>query len=231
MLSIISISALVASIAVSVSAQTIDPNVSLARSPPTQHTNNDLQSVPIGTRDQWCVSQESECPLICLQTPGNSGGTDANDCDPTTLTYDCVCSNGIAPNVSEYSQTIPYFICTEYNSQCQTACGNDNTCAAACTQEHPCGAQNPTRVNTSTISTMSSTSSAGNAASTVSGSAVYTGFGGGAATTTGGGSSGATATGSSSSSDAARNIVLNFGQLYGLGVVATGIFAGFAILL
>jgi hypothetical protein len=108
----------------------------------------------------------------------------------------------------------------------------------ACTQNDPCGAQNPTRVNTSTITTMSSTTStAGNAVSTgADGSAVYSGFGGAAATTTGGGgggggSSGATATGSSSSSDAARNFVLNFGQLYGLGVVATGIFAGFAFLL
>jgi hypothetical protein len=51
----------------------------------------------------------SECPLICLQTAGNSAGTDDNQCDATTLTYDCICSNGIAPNVSEYSQTLPYF--------------------------------------------------------------------------------------------------------------------------
>ena len=80
---------------------------------------------------------------------------------------------------------------------------------------------------------MASTTSGANAASTVSGSAVYTGFGGGgaAATTTGSGNSGATATSSSSSSDAARNIVLNFGQIYGLGVVAASIFAGFAFLL
>lgn len=173
--------------------------------------------------------------MICLQTPGNSAGTDANDCDPTLLTYDCICSDGIAPNVSEYSQTLPYFICTEYNSQCQTSCGNDNTCAAACVQDHPCGAQNPTRVNTSTSTTMLSTKSAGNAASTVSGSAVYTGFGGSggaAATTTGSSSTTASASNTStSSSDAARNIVLNFGQLYGLGVVAASIFAGFAFLL
>lgn len=194
------------------------------------HANWNPQSVPVGTRDQWCTSQIAQCPLICLQTEGNSAGTDANDCDPTSLSYDCVCSNGIAPNISEYSQTIPYFICTEYNTQCQANCGNDNTCAAACVQGHPCGAQNPTRVNTSTISTMSSTTAAGHAASTVSGSAVYTGFGGGgAAATTTGSSSGAQST--SSSSDAARNIVLNFGQIYGLGVVATGIFAGFAFLL
>jgi len=215
MLSIVSVSALLASISVLASAQSIDPT-----------------SVPIGTRDDWCASQISECPLICLQTPGNSAGTDANDCDPTSLTYDCVCSNGLSPNISQYSQTLPYYICTEFNSQCQTNCGNDNTCAAACVQLHPCGAQNPTRANTSTMTTMSSTRSGGNAAATVSGSAVYTGFGGnGAAATTTGGSGGSTATGSSSSSDAARNFVLNFGQLYGLGVVATGIFAGFAFML
>jgi hypothetical protein len=52
---------------------------------------------------------------------------------------------------------------------------------------------------------------------------VYTGFGGGAAATT-------TAAGSSGSSAATR-IIVNMGQLYGLGVLVAGIFAGFTLLL
>jgi len=72
---------------------------------------------------------------------------------------------------------------------------------------------------------MSSTSSVGaTAVSTASGgSAVYTGFGGAAATTTASGGGGG-------SESAATTILLDLGQVYGLGVIAAGIFAGFSLL-
>lgn len=98
-----------------------------------------------------------------------------------SLSWSCVCSvNGLSPNVTEYSLTIPYFICTETNNQCKKNCGNgDGSCAHQCEYvplhgllsmpakanlryrvSNLCGARNPTRVNTSTISsTMSSTAS------------------------------------------------------------------------
>ncbi|EXJ88317.1 hypothetical protein A1O1_05247 [Capronia coronata CBS 617.96] len=183
----------------------------------------DPNSVPLSTRQTWCNSQISECPLICLQEAGNSAGTDSNTCDPSSLTYSCICSNGLAPNASEYSQTLPYFICTQYNSNCQASCGNDNQCAAACVQDHPCGATNPTRVNTSTITTMPATSTtAGAAASTASDGVIYTGFGGGSAATT---------AASSSGSSAASRVVVDIGQIYGLGLLVAGIFAGFSFML
>lgn len=193
--------------------QTIDPN-----------------SVPLSTRQNWCNSQIAECPLICLQEDGNSAATYANTCDATSLTYSCVCSNGLAPNASEYSQTLPYFICTQYNTDCQNNCGNDNTCAAACVQDHPCGAQNPTKVNTSTITTMPATTTNGAAAASTAsdGSVVYTGFGGGSAATT---TTAAAASSSGSGSSAATRVIVNIGQVYGLGVVAAGIFAGFAFMI
>ncbi|ETI26257.1 hypothetical protein G647_03034 [Cladophialophora carrionii CBS 160.54] len=192
--------------------QTIDPN-----------------SVPISTRQAWCNSQIAQCPLICLQEAGNSAGTYANTCDAASLTYSCICSNGLSPNSSEYSQTLPYYICTQYNTNCQLGCGNDNTCAAACVQDHPCGALNPTRVNTSTITTMPATSTTdGAAASTASdGSVVYTGFGGGAAATT----SDASGNNGSSGSSAASRLIINVGEMYGLAVVAAGIFFGFSVML
>lgn len=103
----------------------------------------------------------------------------------------------------------------------------DNTCAAACVADHLCGAQNPTRVNTSTITTMSATTTGGAAASTASDGVIYTGFGteSGASATAGSGGSG------SSSSSAAARLVVNFGQIYGLAVVGAGIFAGFTLML
>jgi len=195
--------------------------------------NIDPNSVPLSTRQAWCNSQIAECPLICLQEAGNSAGTYANTCDPTSLTYSCICSNGLSPNASEYSQTIPYYICTQYNTNCQQACGNDNTCAAACVQDHPCGALNPTRVNTSTITTMPATSTlAGSAASTASdGSVVYTGFGGGGAATTTPASGGGSGSGSGSGSSAASRLIVNVGEMYGLAVVAAGVFFGFSVML
>ena len=207
-LSIFTVAALSALVTISTS-QTIDPN-----------------SVDIATRQAWCTSQITSCPLICTQETDGSAATISNDCDATTLSYSCVCDNGLQPNVSEYSQTVPYFECTEYGNQCVTNCGlNNNACASSCRQDHPCGAQNPTRVNTTT--TTSGTASATGSGSSETGSAVYTGFG--TSATTGSSSSGSSS--SSSSSSGAARMMVNLGQIYGLGVVAAGIFAGFAILL
>jgi hypothetical protein len=137
-----------------------------------------------------------------------------------------VCAvNGLSPNVSEYSQTIPYFICTENNNNCVANCAGASKCQAACRDNHPCGAQNPTRVNSTTVTASATATDGGAAASTASDGAVYTGFGGSAATTT-------AASGSSGSAGKnAASMLLNVGQLYGLGVVAASFFVGFSILL
>ncbi|KAL1304011.1 hypothetical protein AAFC00_000452 [Neodothiora populina] len=179
-------------------------------------------SVSSDTRDSWCSSQQAACPLICLQTAAASSDTDANTCDPDTLTYSCVCSNGIAPNASEFSQTLPYFICTEWGNQCVTGCGSDSSCASDCRANHPCGAQNPTRVNTTTSSTMSKTATNAPAGQTTNsaGQTIFTGLGGSAATSTAAGSSGQSGA-----------TALEIGQAYGLMVVAAGLFGGFALLL
>lgn len=198
-----------------VTAQSIDPN-----------------SIDISTRDFWCTSQISACPLICTQETNGSAATYANDCDPTTLVYSCICDNGLAPNVSEYSQTVPYFTCTESNNQCRTNCGlSNNACAAACVENNPCGAQNPTRIN-ATTTTGSATATGTGAGSSGGSTAVYSGFGS-SASSTGGAEAGTSSSSSNSNSNksSASRVIVNLGQVYGLGVVATGIFAGFALLL
>lgn len=181
----------------------------------------DPNSVPLSQRTSWCQSQTTACPLLCLQLPGQSSTTDANDCDPTTLTYDCVCGNGMSPNASEYSQTLPYFICTEYGNQCIAGCSGDTTCQSNCRSQHPCGAQNPTRVNiTSTSSTMTATTAPAGATSGSAG-VVYTGLGGAAATTAP----------SSSTTKSGAQAALDLGRSYGLVAVFAGIFAGFALVM
>ncbi|KAH8429942.1 uncharacterized protein LDX57_007615 [Aspergillus melleus] len=136
--------ALLASVAGLASGQTIDPS-----------------TVDESTRDYWCQSQTSACPLLCLQMPGASNKPKDNSCSAKTLDYTCICSNGQSPNASEYSETIPYFICTEQNNKCVSACSNnDAECQSDCRDDHPCGAQNPKRVNTTTATSTVSTPAA-----------------------------------------------------------------------
>lgn len=175
-----------------VAAQTIDPS-----------------TVPLSLRSNWCLSQTTSCPLICLQTPGNSEQPEENSCEPDTLVFSCVCSNGATPNASEYSQTIPYFICTEANNECVNNCGGNSGCQYACRTSHPCGAQNPQRVNTtSTSTTMTQT---GKATGTGDPYAPF----------------GSSASGKKNGGTAAFDL----GQSYGAGFVMAGLFAGFALFL
>ncbi|KAJ5240875.1 uncharacterized protein N7469_002466 [Penicillium citrinum] len=124
---------------------------------PTTSQSIDPSSVPKPTRESWCSSQKAACPLICLQLPGASGSPTQNTCSADTLAYSCICSNNVSPNASEYSQTMAYYICTEANNQCTKACST-NTCADACRSDHPCGAQDPKRVNVTTTSAAATTS-------------------------------------------------------------------------
>ncbi|KAB2577862.1 hypothetical protein BFW01_g4472 [Lasiodiplodia theobromae] len=183
------------------SAQTIDPD-----------------TVSIEDRNQWCLAQTSQCPLICLQT-NKDAAVQSNECDSETLQYSCVCANGLSPNVTEYSQTMPYFICTEVNNRCVDSCGTgNNQCASDCRTEHPCGAQNPTRVNVTTTSSASTAS----ATSSSTGGADYSSFGdgnSGDSSSSSGGSSGAGA------------VAVDLGAKYGLAMIVSGLVGGAALLL
>ncbi|EME38288.1 hypothetical protein DOTSEDRAFT_75749 [Dothistroma septosporum NZE10] len=190
-----------------------------------QYTINP-DSVSNVTRDFWCQEQTTQCPLICSQTtPSQSLGTISNDCDSTSLTYACVCDNGLSPNVSEYSQTLPYYLCQEWGNECVSNCAGDTTCQGACRQDHPCGAQNPTRQNTSTLtSTMSKTTTGLGAGVTTdsSGATIYNGFGGQQASST---------SGSKSAATHVRVWALSAGQTFGTLALAGAVFGGFAVLL
>ncbi|KAE8151080.1 hypothetical protein BDV25DRAFT_153327 [Aspergillus avenaceus] len=172
----------------------------------TQNTASiDPGSVAKSTREQWCQSQTSACPLICLQLPGATGSPKENKCDSTTLVYSCICSNNQQPNASEYSQTIPYFVCTEQNNQCVNNCNGDSSCQASCRDDHPCGAQDPKRVNTTTATATKTASQ-----TTTGGLAPFTGV-------------------ADKNGVAKPSADLNY--IYGTTVVLAGFFAGFATLL
>jgi uncharacterized membrane protein YgcG len=189
----------------------------------SQSQTIDPSSVPLATRDSWCRDQQSSCPLLCLQQV-DTATTRSNTCNPSTLAWTCVCSDGTSPNVSEYSQTVPFYQCTEWGNQCVLKCGQNSACASDCRENHPCGAQNPTRVNSTSASSMPQTATA-----TGSGSAETSGFSsfGGS----GSSSSGSSGSDSSSGGKSGASAVISLGQSYGLGLVSLGLFAGFAILL
>ncbi|CAK7229472.1 hypothetical protein SCUCBS95973_007234 [Sporothrix curviconia] len=172
-------------------------------------------SVSLTLRQYWCSSEISTCPIICAQTAPFT--TLTNTCDAETLTYGCVCGNGLQPNVSEYSLTLPYYVCEEWGNQCVTACGSDNSCSSDCRQNHPCGALDPQRVNTS--STASGAATATGSSTATASDTIYTGLG------TSSGSSGST-----KSSGASRSIELTRAFM-GAGLTLGGLAAGFALAL
>ncbi|KAK9365663.1 hypothetical protein V1509DRAFT_632425 [Lipomyces kononenkoae] len=162
----------------------VAPKLALAQTYPMFNAS----TIDPSTRLQWCQSETATCPLICLD---EGYGTISNLCYPDNLYYTCECANGLSPNLTEYSLTIPYFVCTEQVTLCANNCGSDNACVSACRQNNPCGATNPTRVNVTTSSSSSTFSSTGSppasastlatalttASSASTSAAVYYGFG------------------------------------------------------
>ncbi|KAK3336146.1 hypothetical protein B0T19DRAFT_453435 [Cercophora scortea] len=175
----------------------------------------DPTSVPLSTRMAWCNDETSTCPLICQQTYPNT--VEVNTCDPETLTYGCLCGNGLQPNISEYSLTLPFHVCQQWGVQCVQDCNGDNSCASHCQQDHPCGAQNPTKANVTTTATLSATASA--SASTTA-NQIFTAPAGSQATDS-----------SSAAANSGASQVLAFGRAYGLIAIGSGLFVGFATML
>ncbi|KAL6859921.1 hypothetical protein ACO1O0_003945 [Amphichorda felina] len=169
----------------------------------------DPESVPIAERKVWCNTQVESCPLICSQT--KPGTTLVNECDADTLFYGCLCGDNKKPNISEYSLTIPYFVCREWGTQCVAACDASNSqCASECRQDHPCGALNPKRTDPTTATTAAPTSTK----TDDDGTTIFTGSPGGG----------------SDDDDEGGAVALALGQSYGLAVVAGALFMGFAML-
>ncbi|KAM5355200.1 hypothetical protein ACJ41O_001846 [Fusarium nematophilum] len=184
----------------------------------------DPDSVPLDQRKVWCTTQKESCPLICEQT--GDGGTKVNSCDPEELTYGCICDDGLQPNVSEYSLTIPFYVCQEWGNQCVTDCDGSNSCAQSCREDNPCGASDPKKYNTTGTATgteaVKATASA-SASTTDDGSTIFT-------DAPGGGDDDDSEGSSSSSDNSNGSAALEAGRTWGLAVVLGSMFVGFAML-
>ncbi|EME39321.1 hypothetical protein DOTSEDRAFT_83110 [Dothistroma septosporum NZE10] len=169
----------------------------------------DVSQIDTATRQSWCRAQTNSCPEIC------GGQANPNTCDQTTLNYTCTCTDGSTPNITNYDQTIPSFICAQWKSNCVANHPNDLDGQTGCLSV-VCGSANAT----SGESTASS-SSASSPSSTSSGSAA-----------TGSATGSASASGASASATASSAaMALNIAQQYGTTIMGAGLLAvfGFAL--
>ncbi|KAM0287803.1 hypothetical protein ACHAQH_000335 [Verticillium albo-atrum] len=89
---------------------------------------NDINNISENERASWCSGQRNVCDKLCDPAP-------TNDCNYQTLEYDCLCSNGTAPGLQYYSDSLPTFICNRVFSECNAAAvGNANE-QKACLEE------------------------------------------------------------------------------------------------
>jgi len=49
----------------------------------------------------WCTGEQNTCATLCANNPK------ANDCDPATLAFNCLCQNNSAPGLQYYLQSMP----------------------------------------------------------------------------------------------------------------------------
>lgn len=134
----------------------------------------------------------------------------------------------MSPNSTEYSQTVPFFECQEFQNQCVTACNGNTPCSAACRDNHPCGATDPKRYNiTSTSSTASATAKATGINSLAAATDVPASING----NNGAGNGQTHSGGSADDKSAGMALAADMGKMYGTVVVLGSVFLGFAVLL
>ncbi|KAJ5902356.1 hypothetical protein N7495_002884 [Penicillium taxi] len=99
----------------------------------------------------WCLGERNVCPSVC------QGSTKQNSCDPSTLNFDCVCSDGTAPDMSQYMQSIPFYVCEASFGQCIDSHPNDAMGQEACKKASSCGTKNASATETTSSSTATAT--------------------------------------------------------------------------
>ncbi|CAL5868521.1 uncharacterized protein PFLUO_LOCUS2747 [Penicillium psychrofluorescens] len=150
--------------------------------------------------NSWCLGQRNTCPEIC------KGDVKQNTCDPSTLKYQCMCSDGTVPDSSSYVETVPFYVCQATYGQCIDSHPNDSTGQRACKKSAKCGSKNASATDTTSSSSM-------HPSSTLS-------------MTTATGSSSNSANSGSVSSVAAASTTSNAAMMDGLQGYTTGLFAG-----
>ncbi|KAK1782730.1 hypothetical protein QBC45DRAFT_288012, partial [Copromyces sp. CBS 386.78] len=125
-----------------------------------QSSNSNLtvpvESVDVNTRNQWCVAQYNTCKILCNKA------VKTNDCQADTLKYECTCQSGDTPDLENYTQTVPTFMCQEAYSACINAHKDDAMGQDKCKKDifDQCGTLDPTKAEIKTTSSAAATTSA-----------------------------------------------------------------------
>jgi hypothetical protein len=122
--------------------------------------------------------------------------------------------------VSEYSLTLPFYVCQEWGNQCVQDCAGSASCASDCRENNPCGATNPKKYNTTSTATDTAAVKA-TASATDDSNTVYT-------DTPGSEDDDDSDSAESTKSNGAA--VIEVGRTWGLTIVLGTMFAGFAML-
>jgi len=126
------------------------------------------------TRTEWCNAEFNTCGILC------GGVTKANSCTPSDLKFTCTCTNGTAPGLEYYIQSMPTLFCEQAFKDCIAKNTGNSQEQGKCTTDikNKCGTLDPAKAQIGGGGGGSSSSSA--AASTGTGP---TGTSGGAAPT------------------------------------------------
>lgn len=92
----------------------------------------------------------------------------------STLKFSCICSDGTVPDVSQYIETVPFYVCEANYGQCINAHPNDAEGQRACKAAANCGSKNASAEDTTSSTTtaasttMAMTTSTGSSSQTSS---------------------------------------------------------------
>ena len=115
--------------------------------------------------------------------------------------------------MSEYTLTLPFFVCQEWGNQCVRDCNGDNACASSCREDNPCGASDPSPAKDSTTSRTSKPTASVTEVDDEEETKIFSGSAGG-----------------SDDDSPGAGVALEVGRGYGLAIVLGGLFVGFALL-
>ncbi|EFR01843.1 hypothetical protein MGYG_04842 [Nannizzia gypsea CBS 118893] len=113
-------------------------------------------------KDSWCQGEANTCSAVC-------GSYKVNRCDPDTLEFSCECQNGTVPQIDQYVNSLPWFICQATFGQCIKAHPDDADGQQVCKDnQEKCGKLKAPSSGGDDSQTTSSSSSEPTASSTES---------------------------------------------------------------
>ncbi|KAI1083062.1 hypothetical protein F5B20DRAFT_528404 [Whalleya microplaca] len=97
----------------------------------------DPSDIDISDAVSWCTGEQNSCNTLC-------GTAINNDCSTTTLDFTCVCQGGNEPDMNQYKNTMPWFVCEKLQDNCIISTENNAAGQKNCTETYgdKCGTEN-----------------------------------------------------------------------------------------